>query len=514
MQVLISVAGLISPFIATIALVSAATGYFYQDASHPIFVYCGVFFIVLWLILRFAESRGNISLPTTQDGAAVGVRVVVYAWLTACAFAAAPLILLTDLGLSVPEALFEAVSGITTTGATVFADLDSLDKSVLIYRQFMQWIGGLGLVVALVALMPRLGQVASRLFRTELTGTQKDARVEVRIQKTAMAFLWVYLGLTFASAVCYYLAGMAPFDSVAYALSTVAIGGFAPHTASIGHFNSTAIELMAVVFMLLSSINFAAHYVAATQVFKGGLHAYIDDPELRYFFGFLLAGWVLVSVLAYSENPLFIGTDGSGSSISWWRAVGFQTVSIITTTGFTNTPFAEMGHALPIIWISLAIIGGCANTPTGGIRTMRIMAMLATMMSQIRQINHPHALTTLRLGMKVRISERLMLAICAYLATYIMVFCVSLVVLVLLERDLTTAYGATMACLNNLGPGLGKAAQHYGELTQGSKLALSFLMLTGRLEIFAVLALFTAGFHASHRKNQPLHSLKQLKSHD
>ena len=503
MSVIFSVIGITLPFIAAISFVAALTGVNYGEASYQVFGIYAVFCGLLAAISIVLTNRKFLTLPTYQDGSAIGVRVVVYAWLITCLAAAVPLWWIERDSISPLEALFEAVSGITTTGATIFSNLDELDRSVLMYRQSMQWIGGLGLVVALVALMPALGQMASRLFRSEITGTQKDVRVEVRIQKTAMAFLLVYIVLTIACALSYWLAGMDSFHAIAYAFSTVSIGGFAPQDANIAAFNNVNIEWVAVLFMLLCSINFAAHYVAATQLPRGGLKRYLTDPELRYFLVFLCFGWVMVCALSVSENPLFASTyDEASTTIPWWRAIGFQTVSIITTTGFTNNTFAATGEALPLLWISLAAIGGCANTPTGGVRTMRIMAMIAAVIHHLRQVTNPHALFNVRLGVHASLSERMMLAIWAYIAAYIMVFGASLVILTISERDFTTAYGATMACLNNFGPGLGKVAEHYADINDFSKAFLSLLMLVGRLEIFAVLAFFTAAFHKSYKPNK------------
>lgn len=412
-----------------------------------------------------------------------GFVVVVLFWTLLGMFGAIPLWLSDVAKLSFTDAAFESLSGLTTTGATVIVGLDYLPKSILFYRQMLQWAGGMGIIVLAVAVLPMLGVGGMQLYRAETPGPVKDSKLTPRIQETAKALWYIYLGLTVICAAAYWLAGMTVFDAVGHAFSTVAIGGFSTHDASIGYFNSHVIEMICVVFMLLAGMNFGLHFLAVRQA---SLRAYQHDAELRAYL-FVLGGTAIVSVLY-----LWIAHVDENFNEAFWHGI-FQAVSIGTTTGFTTASYFNWPGFLPVLLMFVSFIGGCSGSTGGGIKVVRFLLLIKQGSRELKRLVHPRAQLNVKIG-RLPLSNRVVEAVWGFFAAYVAVFSLMLLLLMMTGLDQVTAFSAVAACLNNLGPGLGDVGSNYAGLNDFSKWVLAVGMLLGRLEIFTLLVLFTPDF--------------------
>ncbi|MEZ5558554.1 MAG: TrkH family potassium uptake protein [Pseudomonadales bacterium] len=423
------------------------------------------------------SSRGQRELRSGD-----GFLITVLFYLGLGLFGAIPLYLAESVDASFTDAAFESLSGLTTTGATVLTGLDDLPRSILFYRQQLQWLGGMGIIVLAVAILPMLGIGGMQLYRAESPGPVKDNKLTPRITETAKALWYLYLSITILCALAYWLAGMDVFDAICHSFATVAIGGFSTHDASIGYFNSGAIEAVAVVFMILSGINFGLHFMAWH---RRDLSLYWHDREVRAYL-VMLAGialvvcWLLAGDEALSSSPV---RDGI-----------FQTVSIATTTGFTTSNFSLWPSAAPVLLLFAAFAGGCAGSTAGGIKIVRVLLIYLQGMREIKRLIHPNGVFSIKLGPN-RVPDRVIDAVWGFFSVYVIVF-LTMVTLVMLvtSLDFLTAFSAVGACLNNLGPGLGSVALNYASLPDAAKWLLIFSMLLGRLEIFTLLVLLTPQF--------------------
>jgi trk system potassium uptake protein TrkH len=403
-------------------------------------------------------------------------------WTVLGLFGALPFALTETLHLTPTEAIFESISGLTTTGATVIVGLDTLPQSILIYRQLLQWLGGIGIIVVAVAILPMLGIGGMQLYKAETPGPSKDSKLTPRITETAKALFTVYLSLTIACAVAYYVAGMNEFDAIAHAFSTVAIGGFSTHDASMGYFDNDNILLVCSVFMCISAVNFGLHFLAWR---RRSILLYGGDPETRFFFGVLLV--CIVITCAYL---MFTHTLGTRESIIHGL---FQAISITTTTGFATQDFAAWPSFLPVMMLFFSFMGGCVGSTGGGIKAMRLMLIYKQGIRELKQLVHPQAVIPLKVGRR-RVEATVVSAVWSFFAVYMTAFIVILLLLMATGLDFTTAFSAVAASLNNLGPGLGDVAANYGSISDTAKALLCFAMLLGRLEVFTLLVLFTPAF--------------------
>jgi trk system potassium uptake protein TrkH len=412
-----------------------------------------------------------------------GFLVVVLFWLVLGLVGALPLALSERPVMSITDALFESMSGLTTTGATVLTGIDELPKSILFYRQQLQWLGGMGIIVLAVAVLPMLGIGGMQLYRAETPGPMKDTKLTPRITETAKALWYLYLGLTVACATAYWLAGMDVFDAIAHSFSTVAIGGFSTHDLSIGYYQSTLIEVIAIVFMLLAGVNFALHFLAWRSL---SLRPYVGDSEVRTYLAVLgISAAITVGYLYFTQT-----------FTEWGEALHhglFQVVSIGTTTGFTTAAYHNWPGFLPVLLLFTSFIGGCAGSTAGGMKVIRFLLLLKQGAREITRLVHPNATIAVKIGRKP-LPDRVMDSVWGFFASYVAAFAVMLLILMATGLDQVTAFSAVAACMNNLGPGLGGVGYHYGELNDLAKWVLVFAMLLGRLEIFTLLVLLSPAF--------------------
>ncbi|AVV34595.1 MAG: potassium transporter [Cobetia sp.] len=411
-----------------------------------------------------------------------GFLITVLFWTVLGAFGSLPFLLAEDPNLTIIDAMFESFSGLTTTGATVMTGLDLLPHSILYYRQQLQWLGGMGIVVLAVAILPTLGIGGMQLYRTEIPGPLKDSKLTPRITETAKALWYIYAALTLVCFASYWAAGMSWFDALGHSFSTVAVGGFSTHDASIGYFDSASIEMICVFFMVVSSISFGLHFAAWRE---GRISHYLRDPETRFFLILLL---ILTCVTI--AGLLLTGSYDDSKAL---RHGLFEAVSVATTTGFGVADFTGWPGVLPMMLFIAAFIGACSGSAGGGMKVIRILLILKQGVREIHRLIHPNAILSVKVG-KMRISEGVAEAVWGFFSVYLMLFVLMMLGMLATGLDQVTAWSAVGSALNNLGPGLGEVATHYGDIPGAAKGILILAMLLGRLEIFTILVLFTPAF--------------------
>jgi trk system potassium uptake protein TrkH len=429
--------------------------------------------LIIWVPVRHVRRDMRI-----RDG----FIVVALFWSVLGLAGALPLLLADSVTVTVTDALFESLSGLTTTGATVLIGLDELPRAVLFYRQQLQWLGGMGIIVLAVAILPMLGIGGMQLYRAETPGPIKDRKLTPRITETAKALWYIYLGFTLVCGLCYWLAGMTVFDAIAHAFSTVAIGGFSTHDASIGYFENPQVMAIAVVFMLLSGINFALHFIAWRNL---NLQVYWADAEFRAY-SFIIAMVALITIVYLQFTHTFEGSEALLHGI-------FQVVSIATTTGFTTAEYFAWPGFLPVLLLFTSFIGACAGSTGGGMKVIRCLLLYKQGKREIIQLIHPNAQVPVKLVNKA-VPEPVINAVWGFFALYVAAFTVMLLVLMATGLDQVTAFSAVAACINNLGPGLGDVGANFAHINALAKGVLCFAMLLGRLEVFTLLVLLEPSF--------------------
>ena len=447
----------------------------YAEQLSEIFLYSFLFLIILGGFMWFASRQNDLPLNISD-----GFIITTMFWVVLACAGSIPFYF---FGLSANDAIFESVSGITTTGATVIVGLDELPKSLLLYRQLLQWIGGMGLIILAVAVMPALGIGGGQLYKMELPGSHGNQRLTPKITDSAKALWKIYFGLTVICAFLYVLSGMNLFDAIAHSLSTVAGGGFSTHDASIGFFNSGLIETVCIIFMLLSAASFAVHYAA---IFGGKPLKYFYDSEFRFFLS-VVAMIIILSIIIHSLSNSY--TD----ILLNIRSSIFHTVSIVTTSGFTTENYSLWPGFLPYLLLVGAFMGACSQSVGGGIKTWRVLIMVNQAYKEILNIIHPNAVLSSKIGNKV-IDSKIAEKVWGFFSIYVFIFMFLLMAMLGTGLDFESAFSAIGACLNNLGPGLGDVASNYENVNEVGKLILCFAMILGRLEIFTLLVLFTPAF--------------------
>ncbi|MDG2249219.1 MAG: TrkH family potassium uptake protein [Gammaproteobacteria bacterium] len=450
----------------------------YDDGSFSAFLYSLLVIFTLGMLMFLSASRTKNDLGTRD-----GFLIVTLFWGVLGTAGSLPFLFSSALELSITDAVFESLSGLTTTGATVISGLDGLPKSILFYRQELQWLGGMGIIVLAISLLPMLGIGGMQLYRAESPGPVKDNKLVPRLAETAKALWFIYLSLTIACALAYWIFGMDPFDAISHSFSTIAIGGFSTHDASLGYFDNPAIDIVAIVFMFIAGINFALHFTAWQ---RRSIRHYVLDPEfLFYAFILLVISLITISVLYFSDIY-------SGMFESAIKGV-FQVVSFATTTGFTTADFNSWPLFLPYILLYAAIIGACAGSTGGGMKVIRILLIFKQGFREVQRLIHPKAVIPVKLG-RNPVPDRIIESVWGFFAVYVMAFMLMLLALLASGLDIITAFSAVGACINNLGPGLANVAENYEHLPGAAKWILCVAMLLGRLEVFTLLVLFTPMF--------------------
>ncbi len=400
--------------------------------------------------------------------------IVGLSWICLSAYGALPLFF-SGAVPSFTDAFFEVVSGFTTTGATIITDVEALPRGILFWRSLTHWLGGMGIIVLCLALLPALGQSAFHLYRAEAPGIAVE-RVEPRIKETAKILWSVYFLLSLAETLLLMFGGMTFYESLCHTFGTMATGGFSTRNASIGAFNAYT-QWVITVFMFLAGANFMLHY----QALRGNIKSYLKSEEFRAYLGILLVGTIFFSMILFMMGPEPFS----------FRAAAFQVTSILTTTGYTTVDFDLWPHVLRFGLILLMFIGGCGGSTGGGMKVVRILLTFKMAINSVVQMVFPNAVIPLKCDNNP-LPNRQVTTVLSYFIVYILLFFIGSFLFILFERcDLATGFSATIAALSNIGPGLVKvgATQNYAWISIPGKWLLIFLMLAGRLELYAVLIL-------------------------
>ena len=467
-------------------LLSAAWSFYYEEPDlEGLLMSSGITVAVslpVWIL-----TRRKVTL-SVKDGFAI----VTLAWFTIAIFSSLPFIL-TGTIPNLTDAFFESMSGITTTGASILGNpatmphlangIESLGKGVLFWRSFIQWIGGMGIIVFSIAILPLLGVGGVQLFKVEVPGPVPD-KLKPRVQETAKSLWLVYLGVTAVEVILLMFGGMTFFDALCHSFTTMATGGFSTKNTSISHFNSAYVEYVIILFMFLAGVNFALHWKIITNPKR---LSYFRDGEFKFY------GLMVLLVTVFLAARIALNVEDLSHKII--RDSLFQVVSILTTTGFSTADYLLWGPFAQLSLLLLMFIGGCAGSTSGGMKIGRIMVVIKYSLSEIKRLLHPRAVIPVRIGRQM-ISEEVIRNTLGFVLFYVSIFVTVSVILTVLGLDLESAFGATAASIGNIGPGLGSVGPvaNYAHLPALAKWLLTFCMLLGRLEIFTVMVFLNTFF--------------------
>jgi trk system potassium uptake protein TrkH len=405
------------------------------------------------------------------------IGVVPLIWTLMSIFGALPFMLEGSLP-DFASALFETVSGFTTAGGSVAANVEDFSRATNLWRCETHFVGGMGIVVLFVAVFPQFGVGAKQLFKNEVSGPTSEG-LRPRIKQTAVALWWIYGGLTALCAILLIAAGMPVFDAICHAMSTLGSGGYSTKAASIGHYQSPAIDWITSAFMLIAALNFGLFYAVA----RGRWRELFENPEARFYIAVNAVVILVVAASIWSRHP------SVGESL---RYATFQTLSITSSTGYMTEDFDRWPNLCRYLFFLCMFMGGCAGSTAGGMKAVRVYLMLKVIARELRLLAAPNLVATIKLG-KTSIPPAVISSVMAFLATYLVIFAATSLLLVALDIELVAATSGTIACLSNVGPGLDSLgpAQNFGGVPALGKLALCGCMIAGRLEIFVLLSIFS-----------------------
>ena len=472
-----NVVGLLQVFVALAMFATAGVTLIYMDGDTVAFLASGAITLAVggaaFLLTRPQKNRKEKEDLTSREGFAI----VTMAWTATAIFGALPYLLAGVLD-SPTAAVFEAMSGFTTTGATVFVDIEALPHGILFWRSLTHWMGGMGIIVLVIAVLPFLGVGGMQLFKAEVPGPTVE-RLRPRITQTAKLLWLVYVGLTAAEAVLFLFGGMGPFDAINHAFATLATGGFSTKNVSLAAYDSAYIQWVAIVFMYLAGINFSLHFRAAS-----GRPVYFKDHEWRFFTGVLLLSTAVIMTI----NLVTLDYASLERAV---RDALFQAVSITTTTGFVSADYELWVPGAQMVLFALFFVGGMAGSTGGGIKTIRVLLILKQTGIEIRKHLHPRAILLTRIGRQT-VHQDVVANVVGFVILYLLLCLVGAMLLAIIGLDPLTALGGSLATMGNVGPGFGRlgATDNYGWLSSPALAVMSFLMLVGRLEIYTVLLLF------------------------
>ncbi len=414
-----------------------------------------------------------------------GYIVVTFGWLFMSFFGAIPY-LLSGAIPNLTDAFFETLSGFSTTGATILTDIESVDKGILFWRSLTQWIGGMGIIVLTVAILPILGIGGMQLFVAEAPGISPD-KLQPRIKETAKRLWFIYLGLTLLETVLLWVGGMSFYDAINHSLTTMATGGFSTKNASVAYYTSPYLQYVIIVFMFLAGTNFTMTYFALQKKFHKVLH----NEEFRTYGGFCLVVSVVVGIVIFNVTD-----ERFEKSI---RDGLFQVVSVVTTTGYITADYTSWAPFITVLFFFMMFFGASAGSTAGGVKIVRHLILIKNSILEIKRQLHPNAVIPVRFNAKA-VSREITYNILAFIMIYIFIFAFGSMLMGIFGADFDTAIGSVATCLGNIGPGIGEVGpvDNFAGISAPGKWLLSFLMLLGRLELFTVLMLFTPYFWKTH----------------
>lgn len=448
----------------------------YSNDDWQQFFYSSIITFFIGLVLFFSFKRKKIKIDVRQ-----AFVLTLFSWLLIAFFGSIPFIYVSTF-LSYTDAFFESVSGITTTGATVINNLDSLSEGILIWRALLQWFGGIGIIVLAIAILPTLQIGGMQLLHMEHDDPYE--KTLPKINQFVLEIFVLYIFLSIFCAILYYFAGMSGFDSIIHAMTTISTGGFSSHDKSFAYFNSSNIEIISVIFMIMGSLPFVVYL----HFLHGQKSLIVKDEQIKLFFIILLLIIFLTTIwLIYSRSmPVNISI----------RLAFFNITSILTGTGYTTDNYSTWGSFGLVIMLIIMFIGGCAGSTTGGIKIFRLQLLFRGAKAQIKKLTHPHAVLLMRFNGKT-VTENTYNSIMGFFFMYIFIFILSSISLSFFNLDFLTSFSAAASAISNVGPGIGSIIGpngNYSSLNNGAKWILSITMLIGRLEIFTILVLLSIAF--------------------
>jgi len=462
-------------FLAITLTIPAAIAYFYNEGDFQAFV-ISFSIILITGLTGFLFSRTPAELRAKD-----GFLIVTFGWILFASLGALPFYISGHIS-SYTDAFFETMSGFSTTGASILTNIEALPHGLLFWRSLTHWLGGMGIILLSLAILPLLGVGGMQLFKAEVPGPTPD-KLSPRIKHTAELLWGVYVLLTIIEVILLMFAGMNWFDALCHTFGTMATGGFSTKNTSIGHYNSGLVDYIIIIFMILAGINFALHYKAI----RGRPLVYIKDTEARFFI------WIIVIATAVIGINLWMTVDQS--FMITLRHTLFQVVSILTTTGYGTADYELWNSTSQILLLLLMFIGGCAGSTGGGMKVIRSIILLKFGMNEIKRLIHPQAVLPVRVG-KIVVSREIVTNIAGFYLLYMSIFILGVIFMSSLGLDTITSIGSVAANIGNIGPGLGGVGptDNYAQIPAIGKWFLSFLMLIGRLEIFTVIIILTPAF--------------------
>ena len=448
----------------------------YQNSDWQIFMFSSIltFFIGLVLYLSFKNKKNKINLSQAFV-------LTVLSWIVIALFSSLPFIF-SSSELDFSNAFFESISGITTTGATVITNLDSLPEGILIWRSFLQWFGGIGIIVLALAILPTLQIGGMQLLHMEHDDPYE--KTLPKIGQFVFEIFLIYLLLTFICAIFYFMAGMSSFDSMSHAMTTIATGGFSTHNDSFSYFNSASIEWISVIFMIIGSLPFVIYL----QIMHGNWKNFFKDDQIKLF--------SILIIIIVGITTIWLSFNSSENYLYLFRISAFNITSILTGTGYSSSDFSLWGGYGLVIMFIIMFIGGCAGSTTGGVKIFRLLLLFRAAQSQIRKLIQPHGVFVTSFNQK-SVSDDTFNSVMGFFFMYILIFIIAAVLLSFIGLDFLTAISASASAISNVGPGLGDMigpSGNYNSLPVLAKWILSITMLVGRLEIFTFLVLLSLSF--------------------
>lgn len=485
-RLVIRMLGLLLMFLGGTMLLPLPFSFYYSDGSHGALIYSAIITIVFGA-LGFATSPKSRDIRPKE-----GFAIVALGWVCFSVFGSLPYLISGSIP-SFTDAFFETISGFTTTGSTILTDIELLPKGILFWRSFTHWVGGMGIIVLTIAILPFLGVGGMQLFKAEVPGPVPD-KLKPRLAETAKSLWGVYLIFSAAETILLMFGGMSFFDSLCHMFGTMATGGFSTYNASVGHFTSAYIHFVIMLFMFIAGANFTLHF----GLFRGRIKDYWKSPEFRFYFGTIALATLLISADVYLNSPV---ERHSGLFAAFQDSL-FQVLAIITTTGYGTADFELWSSSSHIVLLLLMFVGGMAGSTGGGMKVIRIMILLKVIRAEFLKQIHPRAVAPIKIG-ETTIDRTTAMSVVGFFLIYMFLFAAgSLLVSAVGSKppnetlEMITSFSAVAACLNNIGPGLELVGptDNYAFLSDAAKWILSFLMLAGRLEVFTVLILLAPSF--------------------
>jgi trk system potassium uptake protein TrkH len=475
-RVVIKVLSLIIIFTSLAMLLALPFSYYYGDGAHTaLFVSSGIGIILSIPGLFFIPKRHE------DIRAKEGFAIVTLGWISFAVIGALPF-MLSGTTTHFADAFFETMSGFTTTGATILTDIESVPHGILFWRSLTHWLGGMGIIVLTIAILPFLGVGGMQMFKAESPGPTVD-KLSPRIASTAKILWGVYVFFTLFETGLLMLAGMSLFDALCHSFGTLATGGFSTKNASIGAYSSATVDYIIIVFMIIAGTNFSLHY----KLFTGKFSDFFKNTEFRFFVSII----GVATLIIFLEVMIFHYHD-AGKSIQHSL---FQVSSIMTTTGYGTADYEKWSVAAQVILFMLMFIGGSAGSTGGGIKVIRLLLLLKFAYNELIRLLHPNAIVAVKVGGQV-IDQRVLINVAGFFIIYVMISAISVLIVTAFGIDFMTSMGAVAATINNIGPGLGQVGptDNYAHLPAALKWFLSFLMMLGRLEVYTVIILLSPTF--------------------